>query len=103
MCTTVLENKSDADVTDWCFHKFFFFFSNKAHGDITLLYNIIMLSRGQNMKGERGKRETAPLVSLLRYPHPSQEQLIERSHILLYFVYFFFWSPVPLQFLRMSA
>lgn len=45
------------------------------------------------MKGERGKRETAPLVSLLRYPHPSQEQLIERSHILLYFVYFFFLVP----------
>lgn len=55
------------------------------------------------------KKETASVLSLLKYPHPSQEQLIERSDTLLccfvgfFFFLFFFWSPVPLQFLRMSA
>lgn len=46
------------------------------------------------------------MMSLLKYSHPSQEQLIERSDTLLlifFFLFFLFWSPVPLQFLRMSA
>lgn len=116
MCAPGFFLENSFDVTEWwnidlCFHSFFFFcFYNKAHGDVTLSYNIIMLSEDKILKREKyiereRERETAPLVSLLRYPHPSQEQLIERSHILLDFclLFFFIWSPVPLQFLRMSA
>lgn len=57
-----------------------------------------MLSEDKILQREREierERETAPLVSLLRYPHPSQEQLIERSHILLDFCLLFFLYLVP--------
>lgn len=48
-------------VTEWwnidfeCFHSFFFLFCfyNKAHGDITLSYNIIMLSEDKILKREK--------------------------------------------------
>lgn len=45
------------------------------------------------------KKETASVLSLLKYPHPSQEQLIERSDTLLccfvggFFFFFSFFVP----------